>query len=261
MASANIVGYQNKVLAENFNFVVNTFKAVGKDKDAMTLGDITPTEGVTYGGTIIQILDDGGATKIIEDAELGEVDAMFYWVDENNAKLMGCVPGWYLSADSECQYCQNDYVLPMGQGYMVENYDGEISLTYAGEVYDKGLDVPLADNFNFTGNASPDKVTFGDLIPGEVTSYGGTIIQLLDDGGATMVIEDAELGEVDAMFYWVDENNAKLMGCVPGWYLSADSECQYCQNSREVPAGSGFMVENYDGENTLTIPSAIPAAE
>jgi hypothetical protein len=174
---------------------------------------------------------------------------------------MGCVAGWYFGADSNCEYCQNDRVIPFGQGYMVENYDGEIGLTFAGEVYDKALDVPLAENFNFTGNASPSKITFGDLVPGAVTSYGGTTIQLLDDGGATIVYEDENLGEVEAVFLYVDANNAKLMGCTPGWYFSADSNCEYCQNDRIVEAGEGFMVENYDGENTLTIPTALPVSE
>ena len=223
----------------------------------MKLGDIVPS-GTTIGGTILSLLDDGGATAMVDDVtDLGEVYAEFYYLDPASAKVFNLTPGWYLSEDADFAYCQNDRVISLGRGYMVDNQDGEVSLTFSGEVYDKAIPVALNDNFNFTGNATPTEAKLGDYLP-VGTTIGGTILALLDDGGATAMVDDVtDLGEVYAEFYFLDPDSAKVFNLTPGWYLSEDADFAYCQNDRIVPAGAGFMIDNQDGEVSLSIPPAL----
>lgn len=261
MESANVVGYQTKELTDNFNFIVNTFKPVGSESATMKLSDIVPT-GTTIGGTILSLLDDGGATAMVSDVEdLGEVYAEFYYLDAASAATYKLTPGWYLSEDSDFAYCQNDREIRLGQGYMVDNQDGDVSLTFSGEVNKEDIPLDIIDNFNFTGNATPSIAKLGDYVP-TGTTIGGTILALLDDGGATAMVTDVEdLGDVYAEFYYLDPTSAATFRLTPGWYLSDDSDFAYCQNDREIAPGAGFMIDNQDGEIALSIPTALPSAE
>ena len=77
------VGYQNKSLNENFNFVVNTFVPVGTDKAAMTFGDIKPNS--EFVNSSIQLLTSGGATAKVTVDGLGTVKATFSYWEEKDA--------------------------------------------------------------------------------------------------------------------------------------------------------------------------------
>ena len=215
-AGPSIVGYQAYELRDNFNFTVPTFETVsGAD---LTLGDIQPDFG--YGGSSIQLLDDAGACAKVDIDGLGEVDAQFYYVDAESADAAGITAGWYLVDDASFEYCQNSRVLAAGQGFLLDCQDSGAKVTYAGAVGTTTTEISLIDNFNFTGNLTPAAITLGDVAPD--FGYGGSSIQLLDDGGACAKVDIDGLGEVDAQFYYVDAESADAAGITAGWYLVDD---------------------------------------
>ena len=247
----NVVGYQAYELRDNFNFTVPTFVPVSAAN--LTLGDLKPDFG--YGGSSIQLLDDGGACAKVEIDGLGEVDAQFYYVDADSADAAGITAGWYLVDDAGFEYCQNDRVLPVGQGYLLDCQDSGAKITYAGAVATTATEITLIDNFNFTGNLSPAPITLGDVAPD--FGYGGSSIQLLDDGGACAKVEIDGLGEVDAQFYYVDAESADAAGITAGWYLVDDAGFEYCQNDRPLAAGEGFLLDCQDSGAKVELPSAL----
>ena len=126
--SANIVGYQNKALAGGYNFTLSTFQAVN---GVATLGDIKCNEAVTLGGTDLQLLDDIGATaKVFVDEEVGEVDAIFWYMPKEFASEE--VPeGWYLVVE-DAPYVslpQNGREIPSGQAFLMNCGDGGAVVT------------------------------------------------------------------------------------------------------------------------------------
>ena len=97
-------------------------------------------------------------------------------------------------------------------------------------------------------------MTFGDIKPNE--DFVNSSIQLLTSGGATATVTVPGLGTVKAVFSYWEEDDA-MDGA--GWYLDADEDAEYNQNSRVIPAGSGFLVNRAGTETsaTITIPSAL----
>ena len=250
-ARIDIVGYQNKALDAKFNFVVNTFVPVGTDKAAMTFGDIKPND--EFVNSSIQLLTSGGATAKVTVDGLGEVKAIFTYWDEDDASDGA---GWYLDADEDAEYNQNSRVIPFGDGYLVDrmNNEPQAALVYSGEVESQPVTKSLNAKFNFLGNCSPTDITFGDLTPN--ASFVNSSIQLLTSGGATAKVTVDGLGEVKAIFTYWDEDDASDGA---GWYLDADEDAEYNQNSRVIPAGAGFLVDRMNNEAgaTITIPSAL----
>ena len=243
------VGYQTKSFVSGFNYVANTFVSVGKAESEMTLADIVPSD-ITLYTTTIQLLDDTGATATTSEYEdLGEVYLTFtYATTEDGAPTAG----WYLQDDFGFEHPQNSRILPFGQGYCVDSGE-DATFTFAGKVSAEDTEITLANGFNYTGNCSPKDITFGDILPKDVTLYT-TTIQLLDDTGATATTNEYEdLGEVYLTFtYATTEDGAPTAG----WYLQDDFGFEHPQNSRVLAAGQGFCVDC--GEDaTVTIPSAL----
>ncbi len=251
LSSPHAVGYQNKALNENFNFVVNTFVPVGKNKDAMTFGDIKPNP--EFINSSIQLLTSGGATATVTVDGLGTVKAIFSYWDEDDASDGA---GWYLDADEDAEYNQNSRVIPFGDGYLVNRPTLETgaALVYSGEVEAAPITKNLSEKFNFLGNCCPRDITFGDLTPN--ASFVNSSIQLLTSGGATATVTVEGLGTVKAVFSYWEEDDASGGA---GWYLDADEDAEYNQNSRIIPAGGGFLVNRPMLETgaAITIPAAM----
>ena len=74
-------------------------------------------------------------------------------------------------------------------------------------------------------------------------------------GGATAKV-DFNGKQVAAKYFYVDEDDAEDGA---GWYLQADEDYEYNQNSVPLAAGEGFLVNRASGESgvTLTIPAAL----
>ena len=115
-------------------------------------------------------------------------------------------------------------------------------------------EIELDSNFNFTGNCSPKDITFGDITVNDNITYGGSLIQLLLDNGATATVEVDGLGEVDAMFTYA---TADVGAPTDGWYLMDDYGFEYCQNDRVLAAGKGILVDVSDSGAAITIPAAL----
>ena len=117
----------------------------------------------------------------------------------------------------------------------------------------------LRDNFNFTiptfETVSGADLTLGDIKPD--FSYGNSSIQLLDDGGACAKVDIDGLGEVDAQFYYLDAETAAAMEVTAGWYLVDDMSFEFCQNSRVLPTGQGYLLDCQDSGAKVTYAGAV----
>ena len=80
-------------------------------------------------------------------------------------------------------------------------------------------------------------MTFGDIKPND--EFVNSSIQLLTSGGATAKVTVEGLGTVKAIFSYWDEDDASDGA---GWYLDADEDAEYNQNSRVIPFGDGYLV-------------------
>ena len=253
--SANVVGYQNKALAGGaaFNLTVNTFKAVGKDADKMTLGDITASDDWTTGNDEVKTLLANGA-----------VDKAYTYVPAALAEEVGCPAGWYLTDDvldeskveNLGEYCKNSDPLPLGNGLLVLVGSASTTLTYAGEVLTEDQPITLKGGaaFNITGNISPVNMTLGDITGSDDWTTGNDELKTLLDNGA-----------VDKAYTYVPPALAEEVGCPAGWYLTDDvldeskveKLGEYCKNSVPVAAGEAFIVLVGSGATTITIPTAL----
>ena len=117
LESANVVGYQNKEMAvANFNYECATFQAVGKARDAQTLGDIKASDGFSY--SEIQFLTSGGANAYVDHPQLGKVIQSYtYWSDPD--WTAAGVAGWYLVDDTDGEYPMNDVDIAAGKAFCV----------------------------------------------------------------------------------------------------------------------------------------------
>ena len=219
----------------------------------MTFGDIMPNEDFVY--STIQLLTSGGATAKVTVDGLGTVEAIFtYWTADDGAAAGA---GWYLEADEDAEYNQNSRVIPFGSAYCVNREADETTaaLTYAGEVQTTPVTKQLGAKFNYIGNCCPTDITFADITPNEDFVY--STIQLLTSGGATAKVTVDGLGTVEAIFtYWTADDGAAAGA---GWYLEADEDAEYNQNSRVITAGSAFCVnrETDETDATITLPKAL----
>lgn len=253
IVSAEVVGYQTKSFEAGFNYVANTFLTVGKTGEEMTFSSIEKNGNVSYLGTTIQLLDDGGATAVTSEYEdLGDAYLTFTYATTDDGASKN---GWYLMEDWGFEHPQNDRVLPFGQGYCVDCGDDDAAFIFAGVVSKEDVEIELSPSFNYTGNCSPTDITFNDLAVNGVVSYLGTTIQILDDGGATATTSEYEdLGEVYLTFTYATTADGAPTN---GWYLMDDWGFEHPQNDRVIAAGAGFCIDCGDDGATITIPAAL----
>ena len=263
--SANVVGYtQTGLTRGEFNYRVATFLPCGKDPSEMTLADLQ-FENLKV--SEIQLLEDGGNTMVLDPAEyplieLGEDEdliAVFTYVSASAAGANGA--GWYLSQDGDYAYNMNSWIVPFGQQYVVDCGDKNMTVTDSGEVSSEDLEFDVErGTFNYFGNCTPVDITFGDL---QFTNLKVSELQILEDGGNTMVLDPAEyplitLGEDEdliAVFTHVSASAAGANGA--GWYLSQDADYAYNMNDWVLESGAGFVIDCGDKNMTVIIPSAL----
>ena len=249
--SSSVVGYQNKALKGNaaFNLTVATFKVVGKDASAMTLGDIKPSADWMGGSDEILILSNNGA-----------VSARYTYMNAADATAWGFTEGWYFTDDYNdssldlTELNKNSTLLPLGNGVVVLAGLPTTTVTYAGEVLAEDQPITLKGNaaFNVTGNISPADITLGDIVPSAGWMGGSDEILLLSDNGA-----------VAARYTFMNAADAASWGFTPGWYFTDDYNdssldlTELNKNSTQVKAGEGFVVLVGLPTTTITIPSAL----
>ena len=247
------VGYQQKKLTGSYayNLTVSTFKAVGKDADKMTLGDITASSDWMPGSDEVKTLKANGA-----------VDKAYTFVNATDASEWGCPAGWYLTADVRDEsiedltpYCKNSAPLPLGSGLLVLVGSASTTLTYAGKVLAADQPIALKGSYayNITGNLSPVDLTLGAITASADWMTGSDELKTLQANGA-----------VDQAYTFVNATDAAEWGCPAGWYLTADVRNEsiedltpYCKNAVPVKAGEAFIVLVGSAATTITIPSAL----
>lgn len=265
ITSTNVVGYDNReIVRGEFNYCVANFLSMTKDKEEMTIGDIQFNAALK--SSEIQILEDGGCTMVLdwEDYPLlendgGELLMILDFVPAATAGENGA--GWYLSQDGDYAYNMNAWIVPFGWQYVVEGQDRNCGLINSGMVDPENEEFVLERGvFNYLGNCTPVEMTLGDLILN--ASFKSSEIQLLEDGGCTLVLDWADYplleddgGELLMILDYVPAATAGKNGA--GWYLSQDGDYAYNMNAWIVPAGDGFVVEGQDRGATITVPTAL----
>ena len=247
------MGYQQKTLKGGaaYNLTVATFKVVGKDASAMTLGDITASADWITGNDEIKTLQGNGA-----------VDKAYTFVGTTDAADWGCPAGWYYTKDvlddsiaDLTPYCKNSDPLPLGDGLLVLVGSSTTTLTYAGEVL--SVDQPIALKggaaYNITGNVTPVDMTLGDIVGSADWITGNDELKTLQGNGA-----------VDKAYTFVGTADAADWGCPAGWYYTKDvlddsiaDLTPYCKNSTPVSAGEAFIVLVGSSATQITIPAAL----
>ena len=253
IVSSSVVGYQNKGFTSGYNYVANTFVPVGGERESMTLGDIKPNS--EFIASTIQFLTSGGATAKVTVEGLGTVKAVYSYWTEADGPSDGA--GWYLDADENQEFNQNNRIVPFGDAYCVERdaLETDAQLVYSGEVDTAPVTKSFNSGYNYIGNCAPTNLTLGDITPNE--EFIASTIQFLTSAGATAKVTVEGLGTVKAVYSYWTEADGPSDGA--GWYLDADENQEYNQNGRIIEAGSAFCVERdaLETEATLTIPSAL----
>ncbi len=259
LASQNVVGYQNvDLISGEYNTGVSTFLQVGKEKTTQTLGAIA-FDNASSMGSVLQLVAADGSTLTVDHDELGEVSAMFVYLNESDYADFGASSsGWYLLDDGEFLYPMNGYVLPYGTGFLVDCGDEASKIVYSGEVLKGTQSVALTGGeYNMTGNATPSEQTLGDFNLDNASSMGSVLMLVAPDGSTPNINHD-ELGEVSAMFIYLNESDYADFGAsAPGWYLLDDGEFLYSMNSYPIPAGKGFLIDCGDEAAELVMPSVL----
>ena len=251
VVSSSVVGYQNKALAggAGFNLTVGTFKVVGKDASAMTLGDIKPSADWM-----------GGSDEILVLAGNGAVAARYTYMNAADASAWGFTEGWYFTDDYNdssldlTELNKNSTLLPLGNGIVALVGSASTTLTYAGEVLttDQPISLKGGAEFNVTGNISPADITLGDVVPSADWM-----------GGSDELLVLAANGAVAARYTFMNAADAASWGFTPDWYFTDDYNdssldlTELNKNSTQVKAGEGFVVLVGSSTTTITIPSAL----
>ena len=245
----------NSKYALNFNYVGASFIPCGKDKAAITLGDLAASENFIK--SCIQFWTDLGGNKRVTVGEFVNVKANYvYWPED--CGQVGEVAGWYLEDDQNGKYPQNDIAIPLGSAFIVSRYGSEADETvnFAGMVNDKAFSVGnFALNFNYVGAACPRKVKLGEIIASDDAIKSA--IQFWTDLGGNKRVTVEEFVNVKANYvYWPED--CGQVGEVAGWYLEDDQDGKYPQNDVEIDPGHGFIFNRYGSEANVEL--SLPAA-
>ena len=251
---SSIVGYQNKGFENSgYNIAGNTFLAIGKAADEMTLGDLVPND--EFVNSSIQFMTAGGANaKTTFKGK--EVKAKYtYWREEDDPEEG---EGWYLADDDDGEIRQNSVLIPMGSGFLVSRMgsESEANLVFSGEVNAEPVTPSLPNaGYNLVGNCCPADLKLGDIMPN--AAFVNSSIQFMTAGGANAKTT-FKGKEVKAKYtYWRADDDPEEG---PGWYLADDEDGEINQNDLvTIPAGGGFLVSRMGSETTatVTIPSAL----
>lgn len=99
-----------------FNYTGVSFTPVSGDKANMKLGEITANDDCSW--SAIQFWTSGGANKRVTVEEFVNVKANYtYWSDPT--WTTAGVAGWYLEADEDAKYPQNNLKIDAGKGFIL----------------------------------------------------------------------------------------------------------------------------------------------
>ena len=240
--SANIAGYLLKEIPAGYTDTCQTFWEIGSVDGTTTIGKVIPNDNFACGEDTIEIFEDGDTAYFLT----------YYSQAFITRYHMTCDPGWYDYDDEECENCLNDTVeLFFGQAFTAYTESDDVELLYFGEVKQDDFDIETPSGYTDMGNASPVDLTIGDFVPNANFACGEDTVEIFEDG--------------DTAYFLTYYSQAFItryhMTCDPGWYDYDDEECENCLNDDvTILAGQGFTVYTESDDVTVTVPTAIPAA-
>ena len=175
MASANVVGYQNKTAdnASSFSWIANTFEKV--DGSAVKLKDFSLSESQLPTAVQVFLLGSNGAN--LKDAE-GNEQTFVYVHPARCTDANGWVSGWYyqrlggtnvaaaqFKLGSQSAYWANEYAIPYGSSFGIKRGTAVTTLVFSGTVRatDAEIDVPNPSSFSWLGNVMPVDYKLKDI--------------------------------------------------------------------------------------------------
>ena len=172
--SANIVGYQEVTLDENFSLFTVTFKGVGAG-NGYDVQDIIPLD---VNGEVVSANNRVIIQKLNSDG--GYVSTTYNYRQTRGGWCQGST---YLGREA--------LLLKEGEAVCVNNQTGgKINLRVSGEVVLTPVSMTFGENFSLAGNMTPATIDIQDIIPydsgtdTEITANNRVIIQkLTSDGG------------------------------------------------------------------------------
>ena len=253
VTSANVVGYQNREIEPGmWPLVCNTFKAIGKDKADMTLGDFKVAGAWSFwGGDNVMLLNPDGSVKQLDDQENpgDTIDAAYTYatVDGEGAP----VDGWYQFTKAlnefNFNYPGDDESIEYGDGFVALVGNPDTQLAFFGEVPAGPQNLACEEGtWQLLGNALPVACTIDDITPNEMWSFwGGDNIMILNSDGSVKQLDDLENpgDTIDAAYTYatVDGEGAPENG----WYQFTKALNEFNFNYRseeEFAAGDAFVV-------------------
>ncbi len=270
--SSNIVGYQNKDSASKDTIMLNTFMDVGNGS-AMTLGDISANPFDDSEDGDYDVWGWTGFTPFSDFVQTmnktGQFTGKFTYAPAGYKN--GCAAGWYDFDDKNCSTPKNDVSVPFTDGFYLHAGNGAgglpPALVFAGQVKSDKTIIPVASSSMLTGNATPIKITLGDISAnsfddsedGDYDVWGWTGFTPFSD--FIQVMNDK--GQFIGKYTYAPEGYKN--GNIAGWYDFDDKSCTTPMNSIELEPGQAFYLHAGNGAGglapTITIPTAIPAAK
>ena len=260
------MGYANDTLtAGQWKPVASQFLKIGsKDGSDMVLGDLKPGDGWAK-TDFIKILNSSPSVELqarfVKWNDLTPPQKNSYGNDPANF-----TEGWYQLNDAGSapllDKCLNNRPLPFGTAILACAASGSF-ITSNGEVLacepGQKIELPLpAGAWVFVANCTPVKLTFGDFKPGD--GWAKTdFIKILNASPSVEIqarfVKWNDLTPPQKNSYGNDPANF-----TEGWYQLNDAGSapllDKCLNSREVPAGNGFLACAASG-SIMTLPAAL----
>jgi len=279
LASANIVGYQNKTAdnASSYSWVANTFKKV--DGGVVKLSDFSLSESQAPTAVTVFLLGANGAN--LKDAN-GNSQTFVYVHPARCTEANGWVSGWYyqnmngvniaaaqFKLGSQSTYWANDYEVPYGSSFGVRRGTATTTLVFSGSVSTSDAEVEAvnASSYTWLGNVMPVDYKLKDLALKESQAPTAVTLFFLGANGANL--KDAN-GNSQTFVYVHPARCTEANGWVSGWYyqnlngtniaaaqFKLGSNSAYWANEYDIPAGAGFGVRRGTATTTLIIPSPL----
>jgi len=279
LASANVVGYQNKTAdnASSFSWIANTFEKV--DGSVVKLKDFSLSESQLPTAVTVFLLGDNGAN--LKDAD-GNSQTFVYVHPARCTTANGWVSGWYyqrlgtanvaaaqFKLGSQSAYWANEYEIPYGSSFGISRGTATTTLVFSGSVRatDAEINVPNPSGFSWLGNVMPVDYKLKDLYLKESQLPTAVTLFFLGDNGANL--KDAD-GNSQTFVYVHPARCTTANGWVSGWYyqrlgtanvaaaqFKLGSQSAYWANEYEIPAGAGFGISRGTAVTTLVVPSPL----
>lgn len=202
-----------------FSLITPTFKNIGGTDN--TLADL---KGNFLSFESVQILDENAGTS---------EEYFFMKAEDSGAEA----DGWFMDDFSTPA---DNIPVPMGSSLLFAS-QGSASMTFAGEVSTEDVVVVSgANGFTMIGNATPAKVTLGQLRFTDIASFDS--IQFMDNILST---------ENEYFFMKAEDSGAEA----DGWFMD---DFATPADDVEIEAGTGVLFNAANGTSvTITIPAAL----